>query len=565
MRGSSSKKHLTNCGRWKNEYLLYRNRMESFLKVLVINGSPKGENSNTMNLTRAFLAGAGWEDAEIIDVSKAEVQDCQGCFACWNKTPGKCVLRDGMSGILPKIIAAEVIIWSFPLYSFSIPGKLKNLIDRQLPLSLPFMSDANDSGGHSSRYDMTKQRYAVISTCGFWTAKGNYGAVEAMFDRYYGAGNYAAVLCGQGELFRVPELKGRTDEYLKIVRRAGAEFADGGIHRETKDELSEPLYPRDVFGKMADASWELPEHGADGETAQNDDSLTFTRQMAALYTPDGAERILEFHYTDIEKSYQILLTSQGAEVITDGFGKYTTKIETPYSVWRSISRGEITGQDALFQKQYSVSGDFSLMLKWDDLFGGYSAAPASEDKQAEIKPHRKANMSVLLFPWIIIWVFMAINAQLGGAAGIIAAASLPLLWLAFKPVVFERVSVLAVAAISLAVLLGLDVRIVVSASYGIFGLMWLAGAFTKTPLTAYYSASGYGDEKAFKNPLFIRTNRILTAAWGVLYLFTPIWTYIIMGTGLSPYIGLINCACPALMGIFTVWFQRWYPAQWAKS
>jgi hypothetical protein len=96
-----------------------------------------------------------------------------------------------------------------------------------------------------------------------------------------------------------------------------------------------------------------------------------------------------------------------------------------------------------------------------------------------------------------------------------------------------------------------------------FGLMWLIGAFTKTPLTAHYSAAGYGGEKAFENPLFMRTNRILTAAWGVLYLIAPIWTYFLMGSPAAAYTGLINSVCPALMGIFTAWFQKWYPARWA--
>ncbi len=38
---------------------------------------------------------------------------------------------------------------------------LKYLIDRQLPMSLPFMSDANrgyGSGAHESRYDMTGKK-----------------------------------------------------------------------------------------------------------------------------------------------------------------------------------------------------------------------------------------------------------------------------------------------------------------------------------------------------------------------------------------------------------------------
>ncbi|MCL2608171.1 MAG: NAD(P)H-dependent oxidoreductase [Methanomassiliicoccaceae archaeon] len=525
------------------------------MNILVINGSPKCGNSNTMRLTNAFLDGAGWSDAEIINVSDEGVKGCTGCYICWTKTPGKCVINDGMSSILDKLITADVVIWSFPLYYFSIPGNLKNLIDRQLPTNLPFMTTNNESGGHPSRYDLSRQRHIMISTCGFWTAEGNYDAVEAMFDRCYGAGNYSTILCGQGELFRVPELRNRTDEYLKIVRRAGAEFAAGNIRMETGIELSKPLYPRDVFEKMADASWNITEK--DGVTS--DGSLNFTTQMAALYRPDGVERVLELCFTDIQKTYQILLTGSGSEVITDGFRRYTTKIETPFSVWSSIAKGEISGQTAYFQRRFKVLGDFDLMLRWDELFGvSVSERPADEKR-------KRPNMLVLLVPWIIFWVIVPIDPTAGSAAGIMAAASLPLLWLVFRPVVFEQITVPVVIGLSAAILLGTDVRFIVSASYLAFGLIWFTGAFTRTPLSAYYSAAKYGGGRAFDNPLFMRTNRILTAAWGILYLVTPAWTYVIMGTEMSAYIGLINSVCPLIMGVFTVWFQKWYPAQWSRS
>lgn len=528
------------------------------MKVLVLNGSPKSECSNTMCLTHAFLDGAGWLDAEIVDVAKVDIKACLGCFACWNKTPGKCVIKDGMDEILSKIIAAEVIVWSFPLYYFGVPGGLKNLIDRQLPLNLPFMAEGNESGGHPERYNLSHQKNIVISTCGFWTSKGNYEAVIAMFNHFCGRDNYTSIFCGQGELFRVPELRDRTDAYLEVVRRSGAEYVAGGIHTGTQAELTEPLYPRDTFEKMADASWGIATDEDLG--TPKDDSLNFTTQMAALYKPDGVERIVEFHYTDIEKTYQILLTKQGSAVITGDFKPYTTRIETPYSVWRSIARGKITGQEALFQRLYKVIGDFNLMLKWDELFGAQTPP-----KRMEHKTSNKTNMLILLTPWIVIWAAIAIHPIVGGAIGIVSAALIPLLWIIFRPVVYEQISIPIVAGLSLAILLGADARIIVPGSYLIFGLMWFIGAFPKVPLTAHYSAMNYGEEKAFANPLFISTNRILTAAWGVLYLVTPIWTYILMGTGLSPYLGLINSLLPALMGAFTAWFQKWYPAQYARG
>jgi len=225
------------------------------MNVLVINGSPKGKNSNTMNLTNAFLNGAGYNNAEIVNVVSANIKACRGCFFCWKKTPGECVIKDGMRELLPKIIAADIIVWTFPLYYFSVPGVLKNAIDRQLPLNLPLMSSNSASGGHLARYDLSRQQHVLISTCGFWTAHGNYDAVTAMFDRYYGAGNYTKIFCGQGEVFSVLELKQRTDAYLGIVWRAGMEFAAGQISSETQAELAVPLFPRDIFEKGADASW----------------------------------------------------------------------------------------------------------------------------------------------------------------------------------------------------------------------------------------------------------------------------------------------------------------------
>jgi len=129
-------------------------------------------------------------------------------------------------------------------------------------------------------------------------------------------------------------------------------------------------------------------------------------------------------------------------------------------------------------------------------------------------------MAVLLIPWLVIWIVLAINPSIGGGLGVMAA-SMPLLCLIFRPV-DEQISAPIIALLSLAILFNADIRIIVPASYLIFGLIWFISAFAKTPLTAYYSAVEYDYESAFSNPLFMRTNRILTAVWGILYLVTPI-------------------------------------------
>ena len=92
------------------------------MKVLILNGSPKNEQSNTLNLTNSFLDGMkeyGAIEEEYIHVSQKDMKPCLGCF-CWlePKTPGQCVYHDDMKEMIPKLLEADVIIWSFPALLF---------------------------------------------------------------------------------------------------------------------------------------------------------------------------------------------------------------------------------------------------------------------------------------------------------------------------------------------------------------------------------------------------------------------------------------------------------------
>jgi len=535
------------------------------VKILVINGSPKGKGSNTYQLTSAFLAGLQEEEPlEIreIEVGKKTIHPCLGCFSCWNKTPGKCCLADDMEDILKDMLWADVTVWSFPLYYFSVPGPLKNLIDRQLPLALPFMVAEAGSGSHPSRYDMSGKRTVVISTCGFYTAQGNYDGVKSLFDHVCGTGNYTALLCGQGELFRVPELKPRTAAYLDQVRQAGREYGAGGITPETWDSLGQLLYDRATFEAMADASWGLDRDT--GEAAP--EALVFTRQMAALYSKErwpGHDLVVEMHYTDVAERFQVVLGQTGSQVLTEGFRAPTTTVETPLTVWRSIAAGEIRGDEALMKRLYRVEGDFDLMLHWDDYFSGSENKPAAPAARPDTK--KGTSFTVLLTPWIVFWAAASIDAFWGSLASLLVCGLWPLLFFRRRKTPYDALSVALTAAFAAALLAGGPARAVIPLAYLAFGVMWTASCFRKIPLTAHYSMNDYNGEEALKNPLFLKTNRILTLCWGILYLVTPIWTYFLLGTDIGGWIGAINSILPVLMGLFTAWFQKWYPAHVAKG
>lgn len=533
------------------------------MNVLVINGSPKGGGSNTMQLTRAFLRGIGKADIRQVDLCKLNISSCRGCFACWNKTPGECVISDDMKNVIENELWADLIVWSFPLYYFGVPGIMKNMIDRQLPMVLPFMTERTDGtgcGNHPVRYDMSGKRHMLISTCGFYSAEKNYDGIMAMFDHMLGKNNYGRIFCGQGELFRVSELKNRTDEYLQIVEKSGAEFASGTISDSTMQQLSELLYPKDVFEKMADASWSIEK-----ETGEKSDaSYSFTKQMAALYRKEAwdGDRVLEMHYTDIDKTYQIALGRDGSKVYLDGSRNATTRIDTPFTIWQQIARGEISGEQALGEHLYTVTGDFSLMIHWDEFFGGATSSTQKDDGKEKWK--KNPSMLTMLIPWIVFWIAVSISPTFGAVITLGVCVYVPLIMRKRNFVIWDYLSMAAVSLLSLAAYFMENGDFATNIGYLVFGLFWLLSCFSKEPLCATYVKYNYGERKALHNPIFMRTNYILAAAWGILYIFTAVWTFMFRRAGLGSLLMIMNNLVPIVMGIFTGWFEKWYPA-WKAS
>lgn len=546
------------------------------MKILLINGSPKGKRSNSLKLAYSFIEGfkngcTNDEESLSIDelhVASMNIAACKGCFACWQKTPGICCIKDDMQTVIEKLIDADLILWSFPLYYFNVPAILKNLIDRQLPMSLPFMSSKQDgygSGSDDSRYDMEGKRHVLISTCGFYSAVGNYDSVLRMFDHFLGKGNYTTIFCGQGELFRVKELSARTDEYLSTVKCAGSEYAmTGTISEKTDTILHTLLYPRDVFEKMADASWGISKTTGEKEP----DDLVFTRQMASLYNKDsydGKERVLEIHFTDLGHTYQIQLSKTGSEVFTDGRLSPTTRIDTPFTVWSAISRGEIGGAEALGKQMYTVSGDFSLMIDWDKFFGSASVVKKTEKTPQNTIEQKNPSMMTMLIPWITFWIAVSIHPEVGAVITLLVVATVPFIMRNRKFVIWDQLSMAAVAILSAAANITGNGVLLTNIGYLVFGLFWLLSCLTKEPLCAAYVKYNYGGESAHRNPLFMKTNYILAAAWGVLYVLTAIWTFLLKKAGLGNVLILVNNLIPVLMGLFTAWFQKWYPARMARG
>jgi multimeric flavodoxin WrbA len=100
------------------------------MKIIGINGSPRGDQSRTRRLVQAVLDGAteAGAETELIDVSAYDLKYCTGCGVCYAQ--GECPLADDFEEIYQKILDADGIVLGSPVYIMSVTAQLKTLIDR---------------------------------------------------------------------------------------------------------------------------------------------------------------------------------------------------------------------------------------------------------------------------------------------------------------------------------------------------------------------------------------------------------------------------------------------------
>ena len=99
-------------------------------KIVVITGSPR-KNGNSLAMTEAFIkaAEALGHSVKRFDAAEMNVQGCRACQTCYS-TGNACTFDDDFNTIADDILAADAIVFSMPVYWYSIPAQIKCVIDK---------------------------------------------------------------------------------------------------------------------------------------------------------------------------------------------------------------------------------------------------------------------------------------------------------------------------------------------------------------------------------------------------------------------------------------------------
>ncbi len=99
-------------------------------KIVVITGSPR-KGGNSFAMTDAFIKAAEAKGHTVtrFDAAMKEVGGCRACETCF-KTGKACSFDDDFNTIAPAILEADAVVFTTPVYWYSIPAQIKGVIDR---------------------------------------------------------------------------------------------------------------------------------------------------------------------------------------------------------------------------------------------------------------------------------------------------------------------------------------------------------------------------------------------------------------------------------------------------
>ncbi len=131
------------------------------MKIIALQGSPrkKGNTAKVLGLVQDEVESSGNEFESIYLTSK-KINGCLACAKCKDFPDSiGCVQKDDGIEILEKMVKADLVIFTSPLYFWGVTAQLKAIIDRTYSLYTMYHQP-----NHTSLVD--GQRQALLATGG---------------------------------------------------------------------------------------------------------------------------------------------------------------------------------------------------------------------------------------------------------------------------------------------------------------------------------------------------------------------------------------------------------------
>lgn len=123
------------------------------MKTTILNGNPQnGEFDEYVTHLATTLMGNG-HTVTAFTLREMDIKFCTGCFGCWVKTPGQCVVKDASHDVCRAVINSDFLLWAAPLRMGFPDATLKKMMDKSIPLIHPYFVVDHGEAHHRPRYD----------------------------------------------------------------------------------------------------------------------------------------------------------------------------------------------------------------------------------------------------------------------------------------------------------------------------------------------------------------------------------------------------------------------------
>jgi multimeric flavodoxin WrbA len=132
--------------------------------LVVIQGSPRGDgNCSILAGWAVEAAHALGKTVQVIYPHDLDIHCCIGCYQCYNT--GSCVFDDDMGGIIDAIRSTSLIVVCSPVYTNTVPGGLKLVIDRCQAFHAERVISGGKQGQKGLLFSVAGRKGAMNFTC----------------------------------------------------------------------------------------------------------------------------------------------------------------------------------------------------------------------------------------------------------------------------------------------------------------------------------------------------------------------------------------------------------------
>jgi len=119
-----------------------------------------------MNIKRLIintLSDIAVKNTDAVNTDDCKIGHCIGCTHCWLKTPGVCAVKDDWEMLFKKILKSDIVIFLTEAKLGFVSYKMKNIVDRIIPIATPYTVLHKGEIRHVKRYDMTPDMGLIYS------------------------------------------------------------------------------------------------------------------------------------------------------------------------------------------------------------------------------------------------------------------------------------------------------------------------------------------------------------------------------------------------------------------